>query len=296
MFTFDVKDTTPRQTRHMSYISNYTSDIQHIQGDQKVAADCLSRPLGPCVRAVFQEQPPLDYVELAEAQEFDSSLIHLQNSENSLDISSQKSRSYNKTLLVDLSTGTARPLVPQPHRKIIFDLLRGLAHPGIKTSQKLISQRFVWPGMRLDVKNWTRSCIQCQKAKVFRHNIAPLQKYASVDEGFSHVHLDLVGPLPVSEGCSYLLTMICRVTRHFEAIPLREKTAKWCANNFVLHWVARFGALLLLTGDDSSQMQMKSLSPLTIKLVELNAIKKYFFFFLFVCAVDSIFLQNWIIQ
>ena len=177
-----------------------------------------------------------------------------------MDISTQKLRSSDKILLVDLSTGTARPLVLQSHGKKIFDFLHGLAHPGIKTSQKLISQRFVWPGMRLDVKNWTRSCIHCQKAKVFRRNVAPLQKFASVYERFQHVHLDLVGPLPVSEGYSYLLTMICRVTGHFKAIPLREITAKSCADSFVVHWVARFGAPtiitgLLLTGDDSSQVR-----------------------------------------
>ena len=55
MFTSDMKDATPRQARLMNYISNYTSDIQHIQGDQNVVARCLSRPLQPCVHAVFQE-------------------------------------------------------------------------------------------------------------------------------------------------------------------------------------------------------------------------------------------------
>ena len=88
---------------------------------------------------------------------------------------------------------------------------------------------------------------------MFRHNVAPLQKFASVDERFSHVHLDLVGSLPVSEGYSYLLTMICGVIRHFEAIPLREITAKSCADNFVLHWVACFGVPSVITTDRGRQ-------------------------------------------
>ena len=143
----------------MQHLQVFTSRAAIVQGDQNVAADWLSRFLEPCVHAVFQEQPPLDYVELAEAQEFNSSVMHLQNSENSLDMSTQKLRSSDKTLLVDLSTGTACPFVPQSHRRKKFDLSHGLAHPVIKASQKLISQRFVWPGMRLDVKNWTTSCI-----------------------------------------------------------------------------------------------------------------------------------------
>ena len=269
MFTSSMRNATARQTRHMNYISNYTSDIRYIQGDQNVAADCLSRPVEPCVNVIFQEQPPLNYVELAEAQESDSLLMHLQNSDNSLEISTQKLPSSSKTLLIDLSTGIARPLVPQSHRQKIFDLLHGLAHPGIKASLKLISQRFVWPGMRKDIKNWVKTCISCQRAKVQRHNVTPLQRFASADERFSHVHLDLVGPLPPSEGHSYLLTVICRITRHFEAIPLRDITAKACADNFMLHWVARFGAPNTITTDRGRQFT----STLWLELAEFLGAK-----------------------
>ena len=131
----------------------------------------------------------------------------------------------------------------------MFDLLHGLAHPGIK----LISQRLVWPKIHIDVGDWTRACVPCQRKKVHRHNVTPLQKCTTPDERFSHVHLDLVYPLPASEGHTYLLTAICKVTRHFEAILLRDITAKSCADNFVLHWVARFSARSIITTDRGCQ-------------------------------------------
>ena len=53
---------------------------------------------------------------------------------------------------------------------------------------------------------------------------------------------------------TYSLTAICRVTRHFEAIPLRDITAKSCADNFVLHWVARLGAPSITTTDRGYQL------------------------------------------
>ena len=81
----------------------------------------------------------------------------------------------------------------------------------------------------------------------------PQQKYTIPDERFSHVHLDVVGPLPASEGQTYLLTAICRVTRHFEAMPFRDITAKSYADNYVLHWVARFGAPSIITTDRGRQ-------------------------------------------
>ena len=36
---------TPRQERHLSYISEFTTDIRHVQGDQNHVADHLSRPI-----------------------------------------------------------------------------------------------------------------------------------------------------------------------------------------------------------------------------------------------------------
>ncbi|BHF80223.1 hypothetical protein SprV_0702334700 [Sparganum proliferum] len=42
---------------------------------------------------------------------------------------------------------------------------------------------------------------------------------------FSHVHLDIVGPLPLSNGCSYLLTCVDRFTMWPEAIPLPDIAA-----------------------------------------------------------------------
>ena len=39
-----MTERSPRQTRHMSFIAEFTSDIHHIKGENKVVADTLSRP------------------------------------------------------------------------------------------------------------------------------------------------------------------------------------------------------------------------------------------------------------
>jgi transposase InsO family protein len=65
---------------------------------------------------------------------------------------------------------------------------------------------------------------------------------------FSHLHLDLVGPLPTSaEGYSHLLTIIDRTTRWCEAVPLRTTTAEESTAALVAGWVARFGVPVMLT-------------------------------------------------
>ena len=58
------------------------------------------------------------------------------------------------------------PLVPLPWRRIVFDSLHGLSHPGILATQKLITSSFMWLGINSNVRCWTRSCVQCQHAKI----------------------------------------------------------------------------------------------------------------------------------
>ncbi|CAI9714857.1 Hypothetical predicted protein [Octopus vulgaris] len=82
--------------------------------------------------------------------------------------------SCNSHIWCDISTGFSRPFVPEKHRKNVFSSLHNLSHPGIEASLKLISSRFVWPGMNKDVRSWVKSCMQCQKSKVQRHIKAPL--------------------------------------------------------------------------------------------------------------------------
>ena len=87
----------------------------------------------------------------------------------------------------------------------------------------------------------------------YKHNRLPLYSYKSPNERFSHIHVDIVRPLPVSIDYSYLLTIICRFTRHAELVLLRDVTAIECANAFLLHWVGRFQCPTQVTTDRGLQ-------------------------------------------
>ena len=67
------------------------------------------------------------------------------------------------------------------------------------------------------------------------------------------MHIDLIGPLPPSEGNLYCLTMIDKFTRWPEAIPLANMTVETVAKAFVTHWVARFGVPSKVTTDQGRQ-------------------------------------------
>ena len=68
---------------------------------------------------------------------------------------------------------------------------------------------------------------------------------------FSHIHVDLVGPLPASKGFTYLFTIIDRTSRWPEAIPINATTTVDCANALFQGWVSRYGVPAVITCNDA---------------------------------------------
>ena len=252
---------SPRENRHLDFISQFNSDIRHISGHNNVVADALSRmDINSLVNS-----PSLDFSLLSQAQQDDPDLPTVMSS-SSLLMKEFPLPLSTGTLLCEISTGNPRPYVPASYRRLAFDSLHSIAHPGIRASQRFVTQRYVWPGIQKDVRLWTRICHQCQQAKIHRHTKAPISTFDNQDARFEHILIEIAGPLPQSNNNKYLLTCTDRFTRWPEAIPIPDITAETVTPAFINRWISNFDVPSNSTTDRGSQFESEVFRSVTALL------------------------------
>ena len=294
-------DKSPRQARHLSYVAEFSTNVRHISGRDNVVADALSRPpvLQDPDSLVDPASPPAAL--LPPADDEDSStdtptvsaitdLPRLANAPAAEHLaraqaaapaemaqyasnSSLKLRTFMlgqppSPVICDVgrSGSPPRPVVPLSVVPDVFAALHSISHAGGKATLREISRRFVWMKMRSMVLRLARDCVDCQASKVSRHIRTPLLPRPPAERRFGSLHVDLVGPLPSSEGYTYIFTIIDRYTRWLEAVPLQSMTAQDCARALLRTWIARFGVPDELTSDQGRQFTSNLWKELNVSL------------------------------
>ena len=162
------------------------------------------------------------------------------------------------TLLCDVSRdGTPRPLVPCG---IVFDNCHNLTHCGIRATIKFISETYTWPNLKKDCTVWVQSCVPCQQTKVQPYTKSAYQHYPLTSERLSEIHVDLIGPLPESDGNRYVLMCVYRFTRWFTATPLPRQDVHTVISGFLRDWVANYGAPLKYVTDQAENLSESRLA------------------------------------
>lgn len=137
-------------------------------------------------------------------------------------------------------------VLPQGYREDVLRLAHETplaGHLGIRKTQAKIMRHFYWPKLHRDVVAFCRSCHSCQLAGKPNQKVppAPLSPVPVVEEPFSRVVIDCVGPLPrTRKGNEFLLTIMDVTTRFPEAVPLRNIKARTIIEALI-GFFSRFG-------------------------------------------------------
>jgi len=126
VFQQKPENASERQQRQLSFISQLTTNIQHIAGSS--SADYLSR-----IESISNTSDPINLIEeIANAQDEDYTLT-----DTSLKIQDMEIEGGRK-IKCDTSTGKIRPIVPPSQQRKVFSAIHNLSHPGIKGTLSLI--------------------------------------------------------------------------------------------------------------------------------------------------------------
>ena len=126
----------PVQSNHISFISQFTTDIQFIKGESNVVADTFSR-----VEAIYNDT--INYSCLAKSQKNYQELQNFIVNGSSFQLKEVLIPGTDVKIFCDISSPKPRPYLTPNFRKQIFDSIHNLNHPSAKITARLVSQRFV---------------------------------------------------------------------------------------------------------------------------------------------------------
>lgn len=257
LFTVGIESGNSKLLRWALKLQSYDIELEYRKGKLNITADCLSRSIEAMSLAPIDP----DYEDLA--------LQITSDPQNFKDFRVIDNRIYKLVKSQGKLEDTRflwKQYLPKPERDEVIKIIHSKAHLGFEKTLATVRERYFWPRMRAQIKNYCRNCITCQTSKATNVNTtAPLNSQKKVaDHPWQFLTMDYVGPLPVSgKGRSTCLLVITDIFSKFVLVqPFRQATADFLIP-FVENMVFQlFGVPEVILTDNGTQFVANSFQNL----------------------------------
>jgi len=89
-----------------------------------------------------------------------------------------------------------------------------IGHPGQHKMLELLKRTYWWPELKEDVKRYVQGCFKCQQNKVqHQRKAGELHPLEIPQEPWQEISIDIIGPLPKSNGMDAIVVIVDRFTK-----------------------------------------------------------------------------------
>lgn len=233
---FKQKDLNGRLARWVMNLQQHQMQIKHVKGKNNVVADAISR--FPIVQ-ILNYAALLDFVQPTKDSWYENLLEEVK-------LGKARSRRYKELgnkLFYDphisgrrLSNWKWKLVIPKEARgQVLYECHDDpkSAHLGVQKTIDRVLDRYYWPGLSKDVKNYVRDCRTCRMSK--HDNLKPpglMGKFRIAKQPWQMISMDLLGPFPrTRHGHTSLLVVSDWFSKYPCLIPLRTTTAPVIVKN-----------------------------------------------------------------
>ena len=240
------KSCSPKVARWLDFVNEFDYSIEHHGGESDVMCgpDYLSRKKISVLRALTGRVDfnniwlfsGVTIAEMVNAQQLDVTMQKFQDGYAPLKSKKIWEVLDRNGMMIARKNKTKEEVVVVPLQMVtdILEFHHGPQHAGIVNMTRTISSKFFIPNMTRRIREFTKKCENCIRAKVKKKKPEEPVLQTSSKHPWMQVSADLIGPFPISYNQNqFCLVVVDNLTRWTEIRPIKTKQAKDVADAFM---------------------------------------------------------------